>query len=361
MTRSPPDRRPDGGSRPAAMTVLLVAALATGCAAPPAPTPRVIPPAAVQAPLPAPPPPAPLPVPSEAELGAQRQQWAVSRLQSIGWPVSVSTARLCPRPVASIGSLPASLLDAPESQREVLRAVFGLDARATLPFVVDGAPAASADLRPGDLIETVEGADVGYGRDARARLHAALDRALAPSTPVRLGLSRGVQRIERAVVPRPACVRAVMPKTDDGDTPLRWESGTLWVGRELMSALDDRELALVLAHVMARGDRPRDRPTGPARRDPEFDRQVLGALEAAGLTVRDAARTWASIAQRLPVLVRQHDIPAEPARLRAIERVAAAPRTAASATRNRSDPTAPGGVGPREVRWVSTTYTPPDR
>lgn len=224
----------------------------------------------------------------------QRQMHDISRLLALGTPLAIAAAPLCrTKAVSTIGTLPATLLDAPETRRAGLRSEFGLESRPTVLFVIHQAPAWQARIAPGDVIDLIEAQPAGHGSEARERLRRALDAAVSRNASVPITVIREGRRIEHQVTPVRSCMRSVLP-TDHPTRVLHWEDGTLWVSRRLVAALDTRDLSTVVAFALASRLTSDDDPE-PVRRA-AIDAMGPAIMQAAGLPTDRIGATWRRVA-----------------------------------------------------------------
>jgi S1-C subfamily serine protease len=121
-------------------------------------------------------------------------------------------AQLAQRCAASIGAEVATLDDFRPQDRERAAVRLGISRSLQVIAVTAGSPADAAGLRPGDLVEAVDGVTVPAGADARRAFLAAFDgRAASPVLRVR----RGGHLDELTLPPRSACTTSVaVPKRD---------------------------------------------------------------------------------------------------------------------------------------------------
>jgi len=100
-----------------------------------------------------------------------------------GAAVEARLARLC---AESIGAEVASLDDIRLQDRERAAARLGIDRSLQVIAVIAGSPADAAGLRPGDVVEAVDGAALPAGAGARQAFLVALDGRVAhPQVRVR--------------------------------------------------------------------------------------------------------------------------------------------------------------------------------
>jgi hypothetical protein len=180
------------------------------------------------------------------------------RVARVAWRLSQANAELCPVVRQSAGwALHAAGQYSPEL-RPVAESRFGL--KGDLPGVLsapEGSPAAAAGLGEGDLILSVNGADLAPGIEGRAAQFeglqaniARLDAALAQG-PVRLKVRRGEQDRTVTVQPARACGYDVQLNPSD-ELNARADGRRLFISTALAGfAETDDELAVILGHELA--------------------------------------------------------------------------------------------------------------
>lgn len=321
---------------PVAALLLSIALAGGGCASPP-PLPN---PAEPTEPVILPVRPAQPPGPSAQDLAAaadrarrnrrietHRQMLETSRVNSIGMPLALIAAPLCQdASFATLGTLPASLLEVPEGRRAAMQEAFGLEARPTFMFVILSLPAADAGLRAGDVLERIDGQPVGYGADARARLKDAVDLAGRRRAPLTLQVLRAEGSAQLRVHPVTACARAILV-AEGASTPVRWQDGTLWISRRVLESLDDRQLAVMLAHAILTGPRPAT--GGRMDRAAAIDQRALAILRAAGYRLDGVATTWRKLSEMNLGWASPESYPLTVERIRSLESQAALARDSA--------------------------------
>lgn len=180
------------------------------------------------------------------------------RVARVAWRLSQANVELCPVVRQSAGWALHSAGQYSPELRPSAESRFGL--KGDLPGVLsapEGSPAATAGLAEGDLILSVDGADLPAGVEGRAAQFeglqaniARLDSALAKGS-VRLTVRRAGQ--ERSVVVQPvrACGYDVQLNPSD-DLNARADGRRLFISTALAGFTEtDDELAVILGHELA--------------------------------------------------------------------------------------------------------------
>lgn len=170
--------------------------------------------------------------------------------------LTVANVALCRRVQPGFGLVVHAIDQYPAAIRADARAAFGFAAPVAVALVVPGGPADSAGIRADDGLVAIAGVAVDVPAsterdgtaDTRDRIVARL--AALPPGPVMLTILRGGTRRDVRVIPRPACASQVEVATARG-VNAGADGDTIQIGATLVERIDDRGLALVLAHELA--------------------------------------------------------------------------------------------------------------
>jgi membrane-associated protease RseP (regulator of RpoE activity) len=178
--------------------------------------------------------------------------------------------------------------------------LYGLDEHARILSVTPGSPAARAGMRPGDIVEAVNGAPVAAGGNEVRSVSRALAKAGMAGADFRLGGS-SPRRV--TVTPKRVCnypVRIVEQDSvnayADGKR-ITLTRGMLWFARQ------DIELALVISHELAHnvmGHAGLLNFTGKKKREADADYVGLYFLARGGFEIERAPYFWRRIAAAFP-------------------------------------------------------------
>ncbi len=167
------------------------------------------------------------------------------RLARVYRRLATKAHRFCGRELAaSTGAAFAS--SASGSLGSAYARLYGVAARPTVLFVLEGSPAAAAGLREHDIVTRIENRTVASMDDFDA-----IYRALTPTRPIRMEVERDGAISTLALNPDAACKYPAVLQA--GLAPDAYADGAqIMVTRGMMAfARNDFELSLVLAHELA--------------------------------------------------------------------------------------------------------------
>ncbi len=225
----------------AATALFLMAAVVAGCAGPRFEIPRPDPGLVDQ---------------MAAEIGERRMRLRAGdgdRLFAAGFPLAAVVARHLPevpsRPAIGVRLHDLSVYE--EGERVAAAALFGVGERPSVAYVIEGSPAGTAGLLPGDVLVAVGGRAVGGGPGASQRAGRAVAAALERTGEAVLAVERGGGQLEFRV----GSVRiADMPVRLRGSNRVNaWALGRrVEINAGMLSFVEnEHELAFIIAHEMA--------------------------------------------------------------------------------------------------------------
>ncbi len=178
--------------------------------------------------------------------------------------------------------------------------LYGLDERARILSVTPGSPAARAGMRPGDIVEAVNGAPVATGGNEVQSVRRALAKAGMAGADFRLG---GANPRRVTVTPKRVCNYPVRIVEQDGvnayadGKQITLTRGMFWFAQQ------DIELALVISHELAHnvmGHAALLNFTDKKKREADADYVGLYFLARGGYEIERAPHFWRRIAAAFP-------------------------------------------------------------
>lgn len=176
-------------------------------------------------------------------------------LAAAGFRLSAAAAPLCDRKQPGTGIQFHTLAQFAPEVREDARRHFGFAGGVAVEGVVPASPAARAGIRADDTVISINGQAAPAGAEGAAStdILAGLHRQLAqynPSAPLVMLLLRDGERVEKRIVPVPACDTRFELQIDDG-FGARANGELVQISSKYLEKLDSQLLPVVTAHELA--------------------------------------------------------------------------------------------------------------
>ena len=175
------------------------------------------------------------------------------RVNDIAFRIQAANQDLCATRHAVSGLHIASRDEYDSKVRDIAAEAFGLADGLTIVYVPSGSPAATAGIRAGDQLVSLNGEAVPEGKGAAAkasrRLREVLDKA--PSQPLNLVVRRAGAEQALVIAPVTSCAYSVVV-SDEKVVNAFADGKAIYITRSIVKlAGSDEELALVIAHELA--------------------------------------------------------------------------------------------------------------
>lgn len=195
---------------------------------------------------------------------------AQRRLLTVGAPLLLKNADLCPLRARSPGFTVYSDFDLPKPLQDVAyeRLLLGRDA--VVLSVFPQTQAWDSGLRPGDVLLSINNKRVRNAADARARL-----RRLKEAQEISFGFIREGRAFTLSLTAQPICNYKLLYQNDNRDINALADGKSILLTQGMMDFTNDGELGVIIGHELAHN----------IMHHLEKDRQNVGIILAAGTII----------------------------------------------------------------------------